>query len=292
MPLYSYEKAPVKFDSRNVQLLHKDQIQISSKRKPLTLGDLVNGLKGDLHKLLSTSRLAAIIIPAILVVTGAFIIYNQVWPTFIQTVKDATGFYEDNNTPLVAGAYIALKERYSNPGAKYFAELKNSAEEQKLLFNDAVSAEYRGSFKLSIPSLGIKDINVAANVDSSVEEVYDKLLEGGLAHFEGTPLPLSNLPTYNTVIYGHSSAGDYYQRTKDPAASFSILSELKYGSEIIVNLEGKDYKYKFIKGKIVDANDLGILQGTRGQKIITLFTCYPNGNNSKRYVATARLIEE
>jgi LPXTG-site transpeptidase (sortase) family protein len=136
------------------------------------------------------------------------------------------------------------------------------------------------------------DLNVSPNVESGVEEVYDQVLTEGLAHFSGTSLPISQRDTHNIVIYGHSSAGDYYERTKDPAAAFSRLSKIRYGDEIEVNIDGKTYKYKFIKGKTVEANDLSILEGQRGQKYLTLFTCYPNGNNDKRFVATARLIEE
>lgn len=269
---------------------HTEQV-VEAKRKPVTLGYLYHGLRHDLDTLLRSSRLAALLVPAVLIITGAYIIFNQVWPTTVQAVKEASGYYDNNATPLVAGQYVTLNEQYSNPGAKYFAELKNSAQSQNLLFNDQKSAEFKNSFSLSIPSLGLKDLKVSANVDSSVEAVYDQLLEDGLAHFAGTGLPITDLNSYNAVIYGHSSAGDYYQRTKDPAAAFSVLSEIKYGSEIIVKLNNQEYKYKFIKGKIVDAMDLSILQGTRNQKTLTLFTCYPNGNNAKRFVATARLIE-
>ncbi len=289
MPLYSYQKAPVKLDPENDKEKKLEYLEI--KKKKITLGDLIIGFYNDFNKLMTTSRIASLLIPIVLVITGVTIIYKQVWPTIIQTVQEKSGFFDDNTTQLVAGEYIEMQERYSNPGSKYFAELKNHAETQNILYRDGKSAEYTQDFLISIPSLDLYDLKVKSNVDSSVEQVYDQMLTDGLAHFAGTSLPFTEMETYNIVIYGHSSSGDYYQRTKDPAAAFSILSQIRYGSEIIVKFEGKEYKYKFIKGKIVDANDLTILTGNSGQKQLTLFTCYPNGNNSKRYVATARLIK-
>jgi len=290
MPLYSYRKADVKLEPGKYILKHQDSFTATSKKK-VTMWDVMVGARNDFHKLMTTSKLAASIIPTLLIAAGAFIIYKQVWPTVVQTVQDKTGYFDQGGGALVAGSYIEAKQSYSNPGAKYFAELKNSAQEQKLLFNDKKSQDYSGNFSLSMPSLGIKDLKVKGNVDSSVEEVYRRELTDAVGHFEGTSLPFTDLDTYNSVIYGHSADGDYYDRTKDPAASFSRLSELRYGAEIIVKLEGKEYKYKFTRGKIVNANDLSILEGNKGQKTLTLFTCYPNGNNSKRFVATAKLEE-
>lgn len=289
MPLYSYKKAPAQLTARPLKYKHVEKLEVQPSKLNLTLAEVLVGLYNDFHRLMTTSRLAALFIPTLLVISGVYIIYRQVWPQVFQLIE--APYLEQSNASLVAGDYIAAKQQYSNPGAKYFEELKNYAAQENLLFKDEKSGSFRGNFSLSIPSLELRDINVTANTDSSVEEIYDQVLTNGLAHFSGTSLPLTDLATSNVVIYGHSSAGDYYERTKDPAASFSRLSKIRYGDEIIVKMEGKEYKYKFIKGKIVNANDLEILEGQRGQKYLTLFTCYPNGNNSKRFVATARLVE-
>lgn len=292
MPLYSYKKAQVTLKQGSYIIHHPDTLTVNQARRKMTVGDALSGAYNDFHKLMSTSKIAAMFIPALLIGAGVFIIYKQVWPTIVQTAQEASGYFDDKGKSLVAGQYVTAQQTYSDPGSKYFADLKTTAQHENLLFNDKKSAEYKGNFSLSIPSLGLKDLKVVSNVDSSIEEVYDDLLNGGLAHFQGTPLPLTDGPNYNIVIYGHSSAGDYYERTKDPTSSFSILNQIRYGSDIIVNFEGKEYKYRFTKGKIVNANDLTILQGPKNQKTLTLFTCYPNGNNSKRFVATAKLVEE
>ncbi len=293
MPLYSYKKAPFKTKPANYNLKHDDTLEVKRRRfTSITLGEILRGAYHDFNRLMTTSKLAAMFVPAILVVLGVSIIYGQVWPTVLQTIQEKSGYFDDDTAALVAGTYIEAKQQYSNPGSKYFASLTNSAKDQNLLFNDPKSSSYTQDFSLSIPSLNLYDIKVKSNVDSSVEEVYDAMLKDGLGHFAGTSLPFEENGSYNTVIYGHSSSGDYYQRTKDPAAAFSLLSQLRYGNEIILKFDGKELKYKFIKGRIVGANDMSILQGSGNRKMVTLFTCYPNGNNNKRFVATATLIDD
>jgi LPXTG-site transpeptidase (sortase) family protein len=290
MPLYSYKKAPVKLKPEEKK---QEKLEsISYKKNKTTLGDVVIGAYNDFHNLMSTSKIAAMIVPALLVITGVSIIYRQVFPTFVDRYLQHIEFYEDNTTALVEGDFVQLDQTFSNPGSKYFAELKQEAQKENLLFQDEKSSNYEGTFTITIPSLDLYDLKTTANVDSSVEEIYDNYLTDGLAHFQGTSLPLSDFNSQNIVVYGHSAAGDYYQRTKDPAAAFTLLNKLRYGSEIYVNFEGKEYKYKFIKGKTVDKDDLSILQGQKGQKLLTLFTCFPAGNREGRYIATARLVEE
>jgi len=119
-----------------------------------------------------------------------------------------------------------------------------------------------------------------------VEEVYDSVLNNGLAHFKDTGLPMSEINN-NSVVYGHASNGNYYERTKDVAAAFTKLTDIKIGDEVIVKIEGKEYKYRVVKTKLVKPDDISIINGTRGKKTLTLFTC-PNGNNAKRFVAVAR----
>lgn len=293
MPLYSYKKAPIRIKSNEgpKPYVFETYVEPPKKRQQLTVGELLVGAGNDFHKLMSTSRLAALVIPTILVVTGISIIYNQVWPTFTQTLKQELKFFQSDATALVAGEYIQAEQRYSNPGSKYFADLKATAQQKNLLFSDQKSGNYKGTFSLSIHNLGLNNIKVTANVDSGVEEIYDNMLKDGLAHFQGTNLPFSESATSNVVIYGHSSGGDYYERTKDPAAAFSRLNNIKYGDEIKVDFDGKEYKYKTVKVAVVKGDNLSILEGKPGQKQLVLFTCYPNGNNENRFVATAMLVE-
>lgn len=283
MALYSYVKAPVRASGYTTPVVSYYDY---SARKSTTIGDLIFSFVGNTQEFLVNSKFIGALIPVFLIATGFLMIYQQFFPDFKEFVKLRVNYYDTSNVALASENYVSRADYISNPGAEYFRELKNEAEASNNLLSDPVSNQYKGKFTLSIPALGIKNVRVIANVESGVEEVYDSYLEGGLAHFNGTGLPISPLKN-NTVIYGHSASGNYYQRTKDPTASFSVLKDIKIGDEIIINMEGKDYKYRVAKSKIVQPHDISIITGEVGKETLTLFTCYPDGNSANRFVVVA-----
>jgi sortase A len=231
---------------------------------------------------------ARILIPAVLIGAGSLILFKQIYPEVKQRARQITGYYNPTRAELIKGDSIQQKEVYlSNPGSDYFKKLTENAMSENILQSDSISKNYRGKFNLSIPSLSLNNMPVQANVDSGNEKTYRSVLTSGLAHFQGTGLPVSDINN-NIVVYGHSAGGDYYSRTKDVAAAFSKLSEIKIGDSIVINMDGKEYKYRVVKTKIVKPDDSSIINGNKGKETLTLFTCYPNGNNSNRFVAVAR----
>ncbi len=288
MALKVYRKSPVKIKSRQYIAPKYIEIKETVPETRLTLWDVLVGLKYDLISLLKTSALARVIIPSIFILSGSYILYNQIYPEVKQRARDLTGYYDSNRPELVKGESIQPKETYlSNPGANYFKQLTENAQNEHILQEDPTSKNYKGRFNMSIPSLGLNGLAVQSNVESGIEKVYREALNSALAHFEGTGLPISEVNN-NIVIYGHSAGGDYYSRTHDVAAAFSKLSDIKIGDEIKIDMEGKTYTYRVVKTKIVKPDDISIINGTKGKETLTLFTCYPNGNNSKRFVAVAR----
>lgn len=283
MALYSYTKAPIRTVSSDV--LTSYYYESSPKRK-ITLGDLVFSFVGNTQEFLVNSKFIGALIPVFLILSGFFMIYQQFFPDFKELIKLKVNYYDTNTVALASENYVSRAEYISNPGAEYFKQLKDEAVASNGLLADPVSNDYKGKFTLSIPALGFKDIRVTANVESGVEEIYDSYLEGGLAHFNGTGLPISPLKN-NTVIYGHSASGNYYERTKDPTAAFSALKNIKIGDEIFVKIEGKEYKYRVTKSKIVQPHDVSIITGDAGRETLTLFTCYPDGNSANRFVVVA-----
>lgn len=289
MALKVYKKQPVKIHKRQkLKISTTVRIEPDPQQKPLTLWDIAAGIKHDFFNLLQTSTLARIFIPILLISAGSYILYRQIYPEVRQRAREAAGYYDPTHAELVKGESVQPKETYlSNPGSDYFKNLTEEAQAAHVLEDDPTSKNYRGRFTLSIPSLEFNNLAVQANVESGVEEVYDTVLNSALAHFEGTGLPISDVNN-NIVIYGHSANGDYYSRTNDVAAAFSKLSDIKIGDEVIINMDNKEYKYRIVKTKIVKPDDISIINGTKGKETLTLFTCYPNGNNSERFVAVAR----
>ncbi len=285
MALYSYQKAPVRYKP-----LHEDEVVIIVEKREnapkLTLWDILSAFFTDFKRLLISSKVAGLFIPLALILLGMSIISKQVWPDIEQYIKFNNGYYDTASVALVDGEYIDRASYLSNPGAEYFRTLANDAVNASVLQPDPVANNYQGRFSLSIPKLGLNDLPVQANVESGVEEAYNKVLLNGLAHFKGTGLPVSDIKN-NMVIYGHSAGGDYYQRTKDVASVFSRLDEVKIGDEININIDGQTFRYRVTTTKIVAPSDLQIVTGSYNKRTLTLFTCFPKGSNSHRLVAVA-----
>jgi sortase A len=283
MAIQSFKKAPVKY----IDPIQKEYITVKPvKKNPLTLGHILGGVASDFKNLLITSKVAGFLIPFIIILFGVSIIYHQVWPDIEQRVKQISGYYDNSTIPLVAGDYIEKAQYLSNPGSDYFKKLNDDASSTNILKDDPTSRNYRGRFTISIPSLDFNNLPVTANVDSGNETVYRNILNTTLAHFQGTGLPISDVSN-NIVIYGHSSAGDYFERTHDLAGAFSRLNRIQVGDQITIKMEGKEYVYRVVKSKIVQPDDASIITGTRDKRTLTLFTCFPNGNSAQRFVAIA-----
>lgn len=287
MALYTYKKAPIRIQDKD----ERDNVEIrpANNRRKMTMGDALSGTVHDLNNLIINSRIAGFFVPLILIAVGFIIIYKQVWPDIDQQLRQWAGYYDTGSVALVAGDYIERAKYLSNPGAGYFKQLNESATQSGDLLPDPQSASYKGVFKLTISSLGLNNLPVTANVDSNNDKDYLQALNHGLAHFKGTGLPVSEVLN-NIVIYGHSSSGDYYDRTHDIAGSFSMLNKIKIGDIIKIEMDGQTYQYRVVKSKIVQPDDISIVIGTPGKRSLTLFTCFPNGNNSQRFVAVANPI--
>lgn len=137
-------------------------------------------------------------------------------------------------------------------------------------------------FNLTIEKLGV-NAPISPNIDGQDKNIYDDVLDNGLAHYKNTALPNSGS---NIVIFGHSSTvlgiGKY-------SKIFAPLGKLKPGDEIKINFNQKEYKYVVTEKKIVTADDTSILLPTEREQL-TLFTCWPVGTASKRLVVIAKPI--
>lgn len=285
MALFSYQKGPANKEEP------RDFVKVAEPpSEPMTLGKLLGGFKNELIKVMIESKVAGFIIPLVMILFGLNLIFKQVWPEIEQQIRLQTGAFDTGSLALVEGDYISREKYLSNPGSEYFKQITSDAQDKHILLEDPDSLAYRGRFTISIDSLGLYNLPVTGNVDSSDENTYKSVLNSGLAHFKGTGLPFSNVSN-NIVIYGHSSSGDYYERTKDVAGAFSRLNKIKIGDIVKVKIDGKEYSYRVSKSKIVEPNATEIITGTTNKRTLTLFTCFPNGNSAQRFVAIASPID-
>jgi sortase A len=285
MNLYKYQKTKTShfdYDDENYYFTIESE---NSQKTTLNAWTLSKNSYGFLQNLVNTSFWANLIIPVGLISLGLGFIYLQILPKIQEYSHDEGNVLYQGTISPVEDQYIDLANYISNPAG--ISELTNNALKANILQEDEISKNYRGTFYISIPSLGVNRIPVLANVDSTSESSYNAVLHSSLAHFKNTGLPISNVEN-NIVIYGHSASTAYNPRIEDPEVTFSFLQNLKVGDDIILEMEGKTYNFKMQRSKIVKPDDVSIITGTKNKRTLTLFTCYPSGSSAYRYVALAR----
>lgn len=136
-------------------------------------------------------------------------------------------------------------------------------------------ADYK-EFSLTIPKLKIDKTQVL--VDSND-------LSNNLAHLPGSSLPGEK---GNVFISGHSALSRFLSLK---TALFANLTDLKKGDEITAEVLGTKYKYQVTDLKVVDPNDLSVINAPEAQgRYISLMTCVPPGLNFKRLVILGKMI--
>jgi len=142
--------------------------------------------------------------------------------------------------------------------------------------NSAQSSE----FSLSIPSLNV-EAPILQDVDPTNADIYNKALQGGVAHMTGTALPGDDKG--NIFIYGHSSASAASKYDK----VFAGLNDLNNSDSINVLYKGKSFIYLVTDKKIVEKTDMTVLDQTLSEQL-TLMTCWPIGTDEQRLVVIAK----
>lgn len=138
--------------------------------------------------------------------------------------------------------------------------------------------------------LKIDKLNLSApiipNVDGNDKDGYDKALESGIAHLQGSALPGK---AGNTFIFGHSSY--YAWKPGSYKEIFKNLNDLETGDIITINSNALTYNYKVSDKKTVNPNDVAVADQNFSEKKLTLMTCWPIGSTAQRLVVVALLQE-
>ncbi len=248
-------------------------------------------------------RTAKYLVSGVLALSGLFILGSQLLPiaqSYLKSVlMEVQSSTIKNPTPEAEIDPQTQDLPYYDPGLSYFQNLiqhispdyvagvSTGPNNSGNTANVKIDKTYSKQMKLSIPKLGIQNINVTPNVNSTDDKIYNKALKKGLAHFVGTPLPGDG---GNAFIYGHSAVESFFSHHEnDPETIFSKLEDIEIADEIIIEKDGKILKYTVEKKKIIDPNDFSILNGLPAKETITLMTCSPNGIGKKRLIVIAEL---
>lgn len=238
-------------------------------------------------------------ISGILAIGGIAILISQLFPLGISYFNgEMYKWKEETLAAPVPKEYkdIHMKEFGYDPGQSYFKNLLQNAgldyagtttfdpttnSYKEVVIND----KYTSPMQLTIESLNINSIKLQPNIPSQDENIYNQALKNGLAHFKGTPLPGDG---GNSFIYGHSSVESFFNiNPNNPEVIFSRLENAEIGQKVKIQKDGQDLNYTIRTKKIVEPNDLSILQPKGNKETVTLMTCWPLGIGTKRLILIA-----
>lgn len=130
-----------------------------------------------------------------------------------------------------------------------------------------------------IPKINVQ-IPIQFDINATDEETMQKELESGVAHYPTTAMPGQN---GNSAYFGHSS-NNIFNKGKYKFA-FVLLHELVPGDTFYITKDSKIYAYKVFEKRIVEPNQVEILEPIPGHTATaTLITCDPPGTSLRRLV--------
>jgi len=135
-----------------------------------------------------------------------------------------------------------------------------------------------------VPKINV-EIPVIYDLNSIDEKAIQKALEGGVVHYVTTPSPGEK---GNIAIVGHSS-NNILNHGKYKFA-FVLLSKLENGDTFTLTKNGKAYVYRVYDKRIVQPNDVFVLDSTDKLATATLITCDPPGTSLHRLIVIGEQI--
>jgi sortase A len=154
---------------------------------------------------------------------------------------------------------------------------KASAETPLIVSTDTVAPSNEA--QVIIPKINVQ-IPIQFDINATDEATMQKELESGVAHYPTTSQPGQN---GNAAYFGHSS-NNIFNKGKYKFA-FVLLHELVPGDTFHITKDGKLYTYKVFDKKIVEPNQIEVLDPIAGHPATaTLITCDPPGTSLRRLV--------
>lgn len=170
----------------------------------------------------------------------------------------------------------------SEPGAKVsIADLPELGEEEAVSPIDEAEAGVEPT-RLRIPSIDL-DLPVQ-NPQTRDIAALDEVLKTGSARYVDSALLGEK---GNILIFGHSSHLPVVHNQMYKA--FNKVPDLKEGDAITVSGEGKEYSYRVIAVRSVDAEE-GIIDLSKTGNRLTIVTCDTLTSKSARFVVDAELV--
>ena len=136
--------------------------------------------------------------------------------------------------------------------------------------------------EIIIPKIGATAPLVFINTNNEPDVLT--ALRDGVVHYYGTAMPGE---VGNSVFFGHSS-NDWWEAGNYKFV-FILLEKLTVGDTYEIHYNSRKYVYLVTQTKIVQPNDLSVLNQT-AEPTSTLITCTPPGTSWQRFIVTGKQI--
>ena len=224
------------------------------------------------------NRITVIFLVAVLLAGLSLLLYpliSNYWNSIHQSQAIAT--YMDEVSALDDGAYDALWEE----AQQYNTSLLEN--ENRFFPDEEEQRRYEQLLSIAddgiIGYIEIPSINVTLPIYHGTSE---EILQVAIGHIEGSSLPVGGLSTH-CVISGH--------RGLPSSRLFTDIDQLSEGDIFTLLVLDEALTYEVDQIRIVEPDDISLLEIKEGEDLCTLVTCTPYGVNSHRLLVRGHRVE-
>lgn len=227
------------------------------------------------------NRITAILLVAVLLAGLSLLLYPLVsnyWNSIHQS--QAIAAYMDDVSELDDSAYVALWEEAQG----YNASLLEN--ENRFFPDEEEQQQYEQLLRISDDGInGIIGYIEIPNIDVTLPIYHgtsEEILQVAIGHIEGSSLPVGGLSTH-CVISGH--------RGLPSSRLFTDIDRLSEGDIFTLLVLDEALTYEVDQIRIVEPDDISLLEIKEGEDLCTLVTCTPYGVNSHRLLVRGHRVE-
>ncbi len=227
------------------------------------------------------NRITAILLVAVLLAGLSLLLYPLVsnyWNSIHQS--QAIAAYMDDVSELDDSTYDALWEEAQG----YNASLLEN--ENRFFPDEEEQQQYEQLLRISDDGInGIIGYIEIPNIDVTLPIYHgtsEEILQVAIGHIEGSSLPVGGLSTH-CVISGH--------RGLPSSRLFTDIDQLSEGDIFTLLVLDEALTYEVDQIRIVEPDDISLLEIKEGEDLCTLVTCTPYGVNSHRLLVRGHRVE-
>lgn len=227
------------------------------------------------------NRITAILLVAVLLAGLSLLLYPLVsnyWNSIHQS--QAIAAYMDDVSELDDTTYDALWEEAQG----YNASLLEN--ENRFFPDEEEQQQYEQLLRISDDGInGIIGYIEIPNIDVTLPIYHgtsEEILQVAIGHIEGSSLPVGGLSTH-CVISGH--------RGLPSSRLFTDIDRLSKGDIFTLLVLDEALTYEVDQIRIVEPDDISLLEIKEGEDLCTLVTCTPYGVNSHRLLVRGHRVE-